>query len=311
MKDKGILDRLGEKIGYSFPGIVICGLPVVVLVWAAGWLVMPVFLSVFIYFIVSTGVLIERERRFRARHTMGLILSAVYFIFNCISLYFVNFSNAPRPVISVIVAAACYADCLLFGTLIMGLWAIHHKVAFDKDYCIILGCSIRKDGGLLPLLKARTHRAIRFAWDQEVATGRSVKFVPSGGQGSDEVISEGTAIEMYLLSHSAEGYEILTEKKSRNTYENLLFSRRLIDSVDPGAVSAFVTSDYHLLRSGIIARKLGTPMEGIASRTRWYFSANAAAREFIGIQRMFIRENLILGGISIAGAVILPPLLSL
>ena len=165
----------------------------------------------------------------------------------------------------------------------MGFLAARHKPAYDKDFVIIPGCSISKQGGLLPLLKGRTNRAIRFAWDQERATGKPVHYIPTGGQGPDEIMSEGSAMEFYLLSHGAEQYEVLPEKTSVNTYENMLFSKRLIDEVAPEAKTCFVTTNYHVLRSGILARKVGLDAEGLASDTKWYFWPNGFAREVIAI----------------------------
>ena len=179
-----------------------------------------------------------------------------------------------------------YAECVMIGIIVMGYVASRQKPKYDKDFIIILGCSISKAGGLLPLLKGRTNRAIRYAWEQEIATGKKVLYVPSGGQGSDEIMSEGSAMELYLVSHSAEFDEVFPEKKSTNTYENFLFSKQIIDQQMPDAKIAFSTTNYHILRSGMIAHRLGIEAEGIASDTKWYFWPNGFAREVIAIFNM-------------------------
>ena len=186
-----------------------------------------------------------------------------------------------------IILVICYFEVYFIATVIMGYLAAKQVPQYNKDYIIILGCSIDKKGGLLPLLKGRANRAIRYAWDQEIDCGRPVKFVPSGGQGANEVISEGAALELYLLSHGAEQYEILAEKKSKNTYENFLFSKKLIDEVNPNARICFATTNYHVYRSGLIAKRMGLKnIEGISSRTKWYFWPNGFLREFIAILAM-------------------------
>lgn len=176
-----------------------------------------------------------------------------------------------------------YLDMILAGTFIMGWLAANQRPKYDKDFIIIPGCSIRKDGGLLPLLKGRTNRAIRYAWDQEIASGKKVLYVPSGGQGPDEIMSEASAMEFYLLSHSAEQDEIRPEKQSRSTYENFYYSKKLIDAINPQAKVAFATTNYHVLRCGMLAHKVGIEAEGIASGTKWYFWPNGFAREVIAI----------------------------
>ena len=180
----------------------------------------------------------------------------------------------------------CYVDFFLSGLFLLAFLAAKHRPSYDKDFVIIPGCSISKKGGLLPLLKGRTNRAIRFAWDQEIATEKPARYVPTGGQGPDEVMSEGSAMEFYLLSHGAEQYEILAEKKSTNTYENLLFSKNLIDAAMPGARTCFVTTNYHVLRTGMLAKKIGLDAEGLASSTKWYFWPNGLAREVVAITVM-------------------------
>ena len=176
-----------------------------------------------------------------------------------------------------------YLSIIFIGTSIMGAVAIRNKPELDNDFLIILGCYIGKKGKLMPLIRTRLNRAIHFAWEQEIATGKAIRYVPSGGKGKDEIMSEGSAMAMYLLSHGAEDYEILPEKESRNTYENMLFSKRIIDSEMPGAKIAFITTNYHILRSGMLAKKAGLNSEGLASTTKWYFWPNGYIREFIAI----------------------------
>ena len=187
----------------------------------------------------------------------------------------------------------CYLECMLAGTAVMGWIAAHQKPSYDKDYIIILGCSIDRRGGLLPLLKGRVNRAVRFAWEQELATEKPLCYVPSGGKGPNEILSEGSAMELYLLSHGAEEDEIFPEKKSRNTWENMVFSRQIIKNLKPDANVAFATTNYHMLRSGILARRAGLDAEGIAGDTKWYFWPNGFVREFFAILKMNVRAHLL------------------
>lgn len=192
----------------------------------------------------------------------------------------------------------CYFECILAGTAVMGYLAARQKPAYDKDYIIILGCSIDKRGGLLPLLKGRVNRAVRFAWEQEIATGKPLHYVPSGGQGPNEIMSEGSAMELYLLSHGAEDYEVFPEKRSVNTWENMCFSKAIIEGLKPDAKVAFATTNYHMLRSGILARKAGLDAEGIAGDTKWYFWPNGFVREFFGILTLSIRTHVTVAAVT-------------
>ena len=173
-----------------------------------------------------------------------------------------------------------YLECVLFATVILGVKAARRIPAFDKDYILILGCQIKKDGTLTKLLQDRADRAVEFARMQREATGKELVFVPSGGRGPDEVTSEAAAIQRYLLGLGIHEGQIMIEDQSANTYENLGNSARLIRERGGGNI-AFSTTNYHVFRSGKLAADQGIRAEGIGSPTKSYFWINAFIREFI------------------------------
>ena len=193
----------------------------------------------------------------------------------------------------------CYFECILVGSGVMGWLAAKQQPDYDKDYIIILGCSIDKRGGLLPLLKGRVNRAVRFAWEQEVATGKPLCYVPSGGQGPNEIMSEGSAMELYLKAHGAEDDEVFPERRSVNTRENFSLSKKIIDDLKPDAKIAFATTNYHMLRSGILARRAGIDAQGIAGDTKWYFWPNGFVREFFGILALEIKTHVAVAAVMV------------
>ena len=105
--------------------------------------------------------------------------------------------------------------------------------------------------------------------------------MPSGGRGSDEVISESLAIKNYLIEKGIKENQIIIEDKSTNTIENMKFSKAKIDELKKDAKISFSTTNYHVFRSGVIANNQGIECEGMGSKTKWYFYTNALIREFI------------------------------
>ena len=250
-----------------------------------------------------SNVELIRHEGFRLHNALSLLVAglygggtmAVYLIAD--KLYesiFVPLGLSTNPVFIVLstviplflLLVLCYFECILAGTGILGWIAARAVPAYDKDYIIILGCSIDKRGGLLPLLRGRVNRAVRFAWEQEIATGKALRYVPSGGQGPHEIRSEGSAMGFSPMTHGAEEYEVIPEKRSRNTWENFCFSKKLIEEMTPHPKVAFATTNYHILRSGILANKAGLDAQGIAGDTKWYFWPNGFVREFFGILAM-------------------------
>lgn len=176
-----------------------------------------------------------------------------------------------------------YLECLLLGTIILSVKATKVKPDKDKDYVIILGCAISKEGKPLPLLRGRIDRAIRFAKEQYESTGKKIKFVPSGGKGDDECVSEADSMKEYLISQGIAEDDIIPENKSSTTLENMRFSKALIEADNGGNNIIYSTTNYHVFRSGIYAQQVGLNAQGIGSKTKWYFWPNAFVREFVAL----------------------------
>ena len=176
-----------------------------------------------------------------------------------------------------------YLECILLSTIILSVKAARRTPALDKDYVIIHGCQIKKDGSLTPLLRGRADAALAFARLQREQTGKELVFIPSGGQGADECISEAEAIRRYLLESGVPEARILPEDQSENTEANLRNSAALIREREGGddAKIAIATTNYHVFRAGLLAEEMGIHAEGVGGKTRTYFWINAFVREFI------------------------------
>ena len=186
-------------------------------------------------------------------------------------------------IVSAIFSIDAYLECILLGTIITGIKTAKHVPKFNKDFIIINGCQIRKDGTLTPLLQGRVDRAIWFAKMQKERAGRPIVFVPSGGKGTDEMLSEAEAMKRYLISQGIEEKDILAETKSTTTEENFKYSYELIRKYHGSDFFsvAFSTTNYHVFRSGMLAHELGMRIEGIGSKTKRYYWINAFVREYI------------------------------
>lgn len=193
-----------------------------------------------------------------------------------------------------------YGELLLISTIVFALRAARRIPAFDKDAIAILGCQIRDDGTLTKLLQSRVDRALEFARMQKEATGKDILFIPSGGKGGDEPVSEAEAMRNYLLAQGIPEERIAMDDRSANTYENIAFSHKIMEERIPGGKMAFSTTNYHVLRAGIYAHEQGIPAEGIGSPTRAYFWINAFIREFIAAFDANLKGHLIvLSGLTV------------
>ena len=199
--------------------------------------------------------------------------------------------------VNMLAAIYLYFECMVIGVMIAGGIAARHEPDKDKDFAIVLGCGIKKDGTPTPLLKGRVDRAIEFYKKQKEETGKDLFFITSGGQGPDEVISESLSMKNYLISQGIPENLILEENQSTNTQENMAFSKKIIDEINPEGKAIFSTTNYHVFRSGLFARMAKLKAQGIGAKTKWYFWPNAAVREFVGLlTKHKVKQSLILGG---------------
>ena len=120
--------------------------------------------------------------------------------------------------------------------------------------------------------------------------------MPSGGQGRDEVMPEAEAMQNYLLSQGIPKESILPETQSANTYQNMAFSKKLINEKSSGTGQRVVysTTNYHVFRSGVWAGLADLKAEGIGSTTKWWFWPNAFMRECVGLLANRWKQELVL-----------------
>lgn len=187
-----------------------------------------------------------------------------------------------------------YFECMLAGAVICGIRSAKHVPDYDRDYIIVLGCRFRRDGTLPPLLRGRVDGAIAFKCAQQAATGRRAVLIASGGQGRDEIMPEAEAMKRYMLSAGVSEGDIRAEDRSVNTYQNMAFSKAIIDAEKPGSAVAYATTNYHVFRSGVWAAQAGLPAEGIGSPTKWWYWPNAFMRECAGLLKNRWRQELLL-----------------
>ena len=272
------------------------------------------FIFLFALALTISNLELIRKEGFRIVNLLGIGISFVIFFGVLAFLLYANRGGDALTgtahlvylkTVFVVKALIFYGLSFMLSSMICGLIAAKRIPKRNVDYIIILGCGIRPDGTLYPLIQSRVDKALEFWKRQLEETGKKAVFIPSGGQGSDEIISEGQAMKNYLLQQGIEEECILAETESVNTLENMAFSKRIINWHSSDAVVVFSTSNYHVFRSGIFATQAGLKATGIGSKTRWYFWPNAFVREFIGMMFASWKFQLMLfGGLSVLMALV-------
>lgn len=189
---------------------------------------------------------------------------------------------------------------------LVGIYLLAHLLAFaghavlygripdetGADAVVVLGCGLNRNR-VTPLLAARLNRAIR-VYRAETVSGRPPILVTSGGKGSDETLSEADAMAAYLVAAGIAETSILRERGSRNTEENL---RNTVDLLHQHGLDTaecritVVTSNFHVLRTAALTRRLGIRAHVAGARTARYFIPAAFLREFVAVLTTHYRRT--------------------
>ena len=102
----------------------------------------------------------------------------------------------------------------------------------------------------------------------------------------------------YLAEQGVPEQRMLLEDRSTDTAENMAFSKELIERQSPQAQVAFATTNYHVFRSGLKARRVKLRALGMGCKSKWYFWPNASVREFIGLLTQHrVKQSLLLAAL--------------
>ena len=184
----------------------------------------------------------------------------------------------------IIYAAAVVFFCVM-GSILSS--TAHKKAEYNKDVLIVLGCAVRGNRVSLTL-QYRLDAALQY-----LSHSPDTHVIVSGGKGDGENISEAQAMKDYLVSHGVDPSRITMEDKSTSTWENFKFTREILDERFPDASVAFVTTAFHVYRSGRVAIMNGIEADAYAAKDVWYSAPNNYIRESIAITLYKIQGLLI------------------
>jgi uncharacterized SAM-binding protein YcdF (DUF218 family) len=249
-----------------------------------------------IFILLSNAYILLKKERRSLSHALTLIL-AICFISFSLFTHFEQHIELP-DYIQVFIYAGCFIFLFYFTHIVHYIIAsiivnfAHPK--YDQQYIIVNGSGLI-NGKVTPLLAGRIDKAILF-YNKQKKIYYAPKLILSGGQGADEPVSEASAMMKYASSKGIPESDIILEQKSKTTLENMIFSKEIMDkqNVDNKPYNCiFSTNNYHLLRTGMYARVAGLKIDGIGSKTAWYYLPNALIREYIAYVVMHKKRHLI------------------
>lgn len=157
----------------------------------------------------------------------------------------------------------------------------------NPDYLIILGAGIN---GTQPSLTLQERLKTGIKYLNETP---DLQVIVTGGQGPGEMISEAEAMGTYLKEHGISESRIIYESASQSTMENFLFSSKVLEEISaekPFKVN-IVTSDFHLLRARMLAKRNGFIAGSISAPTPHYLLPANVLREYLAWGKSLIVDR--------------------
>ena len=288
--------RFGNAVWFGV-ALVLTGLWLLSLLGGVSWLQTVVLLLagvlalmsalVLPWALVVNGVVMWRREGHHPANLLSLLAGLAMLALYGVTVTALRFAH-PQWLVVVALSALLIAGYLAFVFSALVLYSVLYsrmKRRARADAVIVLGSGLLGDR-VPPLLANRLDRAVAF-WRR----CPEARVVVSGGQGSDELRSEGAAMADYLVTAGVPVAQIVVEDRAATTDENLRYGVALLrERGFTGRVLA-VTNNYHVFRTAVLARRLGLRLDVIGARTASYFVPSAFLREFVALLVQYRKTN--------------------
>jgi uncharacterized SAM-binding protein YcdF (DUF218 family) len=235
-------------------------------------------------YLVLNGITMVRREGVRLGNLLSLL--AGLGLFGVIGLAVAATTRAGSDELSlftvIMVLLSGYLSFLFVSFVGYAFIYAHTGIRRSADFVVVLGSGLKGGGQVPPLLASRLDRGYA-VYRALVARRKDPIMIVSGGKGSDEQVSEAEAMAGYLIEHGFPADRLVREDQSRTTEENLLFSKAIMERARPGYRCLIVTSNFHVFRTAMIARRTGVNGQVTGARTAGYYWPSATLREFAAV----------------------------
>lgn len=249
-----------------------------------------VLCTLFVIFLTCNGFVVIRKEGFSLAHALPLLSAVVIVFLVAIFVWFISFLNASgiennmalvpfvEACFSVVLGLISYLPLMVLGFMLYSWIYQHLPKQRDVDFIVVLGCGLNGDK-VTPLLASRLEAGMHY---RETYSPRAT-FLVSGGRGRDESVSEAAAMRDYLIERGVSPSDILIEDESTTTWENLRFSKPIMERANPSYACVCVTNNFHVFRSALFARNVGINGQAVGAKTAGYYLPTALIREYAAL----------------------------
>lgn len=271
--------------------------PIIVLIGVIGLFLMGLVLFglyALIFFLFWNAKQVISKEGHSLPNLLTLILACALTLFVAITFFSGDYPKWVQWILNYITGIAIYVLFTFANFLTVTLLYQFNKPRLNQDFIIVLGAGLINGRRVTPLLAKRIDKALQFYERQKAKTGTPPKIIMSGGKGDDEHLSEAEAMGNYAFENGLAPADLLLENQSRDTTQNMAFSKKIIDSFHlekPHTI--FTSNNFHIFRASIDARHAGLKADGIGAKTTFYYLPNAYLREFAAMIEMNKKRHFI------------------
>lgn len=243
-----------------------------------------------IIFLIINGIQVIRKEGFSFANILPLLLAILLIVNEVLhNINIQNFFLAQFRYFIFAIAGFFYIMLIIF--LVACISFFQRKPKGEVDYIIVHGAGLINNQ-ITPLLASRVDTAIALF----KAKNSTPKVIMSGGIGQGKTVSEAAAMKAYARTKGLPEEKILLESNSHTTEENLIFSEKVIHqdcSSQQTPNVAIVTSDYHIFRTLLLARKLNVDLHlNQGAKTARYYVPAAILREYVAVLKLHWKSSL-------------------
>lgn len=212
--------------------------------------------ALFTVYFMTVAVITGMESKF---HLVWLFLAAAATLFGVIDDQNTKgMILVPGPLLVAFAIFWIAVGILVFSVIFRILKAGHTNADPDAEYMIILGAHVNGEM-ISSALRNRLDAAFSY-----YGNNPDVKMILSGAKGPGEEVTEAEAMEKYLLRRGVPSENLILEKESFTTEENIANCRALADLDHKKVV--VTTNRFHLYRALCLCRKQGMEnVQGLAA----------------------------------------------
>lgn len=248
------------------------------LIFLMKWIVPVIFVLLGVFFVTFI----------HGHSFLGMVCFGIAMVFLCyrvLDVLAISHSGGARLTRMILTCLLCAGILAVAVTEFFILRASRGDPEGDFQYMVVLGAKVN---GTEPSLALRDRIRAAGAY---LEAHPDVIAVLSGGQGSDEGMTEAACMYRELVEMGISPDRLWLEEKSTSTWENLTFSLDIIEEKtgERPAHIGLLSSEYHLFRAGLFAGECGVTASGIPASTTWFtLRLNYFLREAAGVWHYLI-----------------------